>query len=132
MARFFQPKKKLQPESKHQQVLVEKLDHQGAGIAYLNKKPLFIDGTLPGEEVVTQLTESKSKFARGKLIKLLKPAAERVEPFCSHFNQCGGCDMQHMDYQAQLAYKQRTLLQLMKKFSGSEILLYRINLKMQA
>lgn len=48
MARFFQPKKKLQPESKHQQVLVEKLDHQGAGIAYLNKKPLFIDGTLPG------------------------------------------------------------------------------------
>ncbi|EPT8081880.1 23S rRNA (uracil(1939)-C(5))-methyltransferase RlmD [Vibrio vulnificus] len=123
MARFFQPKKKLQPESKHQQVLVEKLDHQGAGIAYLNKKPLFIDGTLPGEEVVTQLTESKSKFARGKLVKLLKPAAERVEPFCPHFNQCGGCDMQHMDYQAQLAYKQRTLQQLMKKFSGSEILL---------
>ncbi|WP_325205794.1 hypothetical protein [Vibrio sp. 03_296] len=42
MARFFQPKKKLQPESKHQQVLVEKLDHQGAGIAYLNKSQLFL------------------------------------------------------------------------------------------
>lgn len=121
MARFFQPKKKLQPESKHQQVVVEKLDHQGAGMAFLNNKPLFIDGTLPGEEVVVQLVESKSKFSRGKLIKLLKPSLERVAPFCPHFNQCGGCDMQHMGYSAQLSYKQQTLKQLMKKFAGREI-----------
>lgn len=58
-----------------------KLDHQGAGIAYHEGKPVFIDGALPGEDVLMQLTESKSKFARAKLIKVLKPSAQRVTPF---------------------------------------------------
>ena len=91
MARFFQPKKKTQFETKHQSVLVERMDHNGAGIAYQKNKPVFIDGALPGEQVVIQLTESKSKFARAKLIKLLKPSEQRLKPFCKHFNQCGGC-----------------------------------------
>ncbi|HHX8585120.1 TPA: 23S rRNA (uracil(1939)-C(5))-methyltransferase RlmD [Vibrio diabolicus] len=121
MARIFQPKKKTQLNTRHQAVQVERLDHHGAGIAYLKKKPLFIDGALPGEEVVTQLVEEKSKFARGKLIKILKPSDTRVEPFCPHYHECGGCDLQHLDYDQQLTYKQQTLRQLMRKFSGNDI-----------
>ncbi|MFH4679307.1 23S rRNA (uracil(1939)-C(5))-methyltransferase RlmD [Vibrio diabolicus] len=121
MARIFQPKKKTQLNTRHQAVQVERLDHHGAGIAYLKKKPLFIDGALSGEEVVTQLVEEKSKFARGKLIKILKPSDTRVEPFCPHYNECGGCDLQHLDYDQQLTYKQQTLRQLMRKFSGNDI-----------
>ncbi|HHX8332612.1 TPA: 23S rRNA (uracil(1939)-C(5))-methyltransferase RlmD [Vibrio diabolicus] len=121
MARIFQPKKKTQLNTRHQAVQVERLDHYGAGIAYLKKKPLFIDGALPGEEVVTQLVEEKSKFARGKLIKILKPSDTRVEPFCPHYHECGGCDLQHLDYDQQLTYKQQTLRQLMRKFSGNDI-----------
>ncbi|MFH4802870.1 23S rRNA (uracil(1939)-C(5))-methyltransferase RlmD [Vibrio diabolicus] len=121
MARIFQPKKKTQLNTRHQAVQVERLDHHGAGIAYLKKKPLFIDGALPGEEVVTQLVEEKSKFARGKLIKILKPSDTRVEPFCPHYHECGGCDLQHLDYNQQLTYKQQTLRQLMRKFSGNDI-----------
>lgn len=121
MARIFQPKKKTQLNTRHQAVQVERLDHHGAGIAYLKKKPLFIDGALPGEEVVTQLVEEKSKFARGKLIKILKQSDTRVEPFCPHYHECGGCDLQHLDYDQQLTYKQQTLRQLMRKFSGNDI-----------
>ncbi|MCQ9065701.1 23S rRNA (uracil(1939)-C(5))-methyltransferase RlmD [Vibrio diabolicus] len=121
MARIFQPKKKTQLNTRHQAVQVERLDHHGAGIAYLKKKPLFIDGALPGEEVVTQLVEEKSKFARGKLINILKPSDTRVEPFCPHYHECGGCDLQHLDYDQQLTYKQQTLRQLMRKFSGNDI-----------
>ncbi|HHF2938053.1 TPA: 23S rRNA (uracil(1939)-C(5))-methyltransferase RlmD [Vibrio diabolicus] len=121
MARIFQPKKKTQLNTRHQAVQVERLDHYGAGIAYLKKKPLFIDGALPGEEVVTQLVEEKSKFARGKLIKILKPSSTRVEPFCPHYHECGGCDLQHLDYNQQLTHKQQTLRQLMRKFSGNDI-----------
>ncbi|WP_423839864.1 23S rRNA (uracil(1939)-C(5))-methyltransferase RlmD [Vibrio mytili] len=121
MARIFQPKKKTQLNTRHQSVLVERLDHQGAGIAYLKKKPLFIDGALPNEEVVTQLVEEKSKFARGKLIKILKPSEARVTPFCPYYDECGGCDLQHLDYDQQLTYKQQTLRQLMRKFAGSDI-----------
>ncbi|NMT03969.1 23S rRNA (uracil(1939)-C(5))-methyltransferase RlmD, partial [Vibrio parahaemolyticus] len=70
---------------------------------------------------VTQLVEEKSKYARGKLIKILKPSEARVEPFCPHYHECGGCDLQHLDYDQQLTYKQQTLRQLMRKFSGSDI-----------
>lgn len=118
MARFFQPKKKTQINTKHQAFKVEKLDHQGAGIAYQNKKPVFIEGALPGEQVLAQLTESKSKFARAQLIKVQQASSERVEPFCKHFDQCGGCNMQHLELASQREYKQQTLSQLMSKFSG--------------
>lgn len=121
MARIFQPKKKTQLNTRHQQVHVERLDHHGAGIAYLKKKPLFIDGALPGEEVVTQLVEEKSKFARGKLIKILQSSDTRAEPFCPHYHECGGCDLQHLEYDQQLTHKQQTLRQLMRKFAGSDI-----------
>lgn len=120
MARFFQPKKKTQFETKHQSVLVERMDHNGAGIAHQGKKPVFIDGALPGEQVVIQLTESKSKFARAKLIKILKPSEKRLEPFCQHFNQCGGCHLQHLDYASQLDHKNQSLTHLMSQYIGDE------------
>lgn len=121
MARFFQPKKKTQLNTKHQSVTIENLDHHGAGIAYLDNKPLFIEGALPGEQVVTQLTESKSKYARGRMIKLVNASAKRIEPFCPHFSQCGGCNMQHLNVEAQREYKQRALKQLMAKFAKQDI-----------
>ncbi|MEZ9444823.1 23S rRNA (uracil(1939)-C(5))-methyltransferase RlmD [Vibrio sp. 10N.222.54.F12] len=116
MARFFQPKKKTQLETKHQSVLVERMDHNGAGIAYQKNKPVFIDGALPGEKVVIQLTESKSKFSRAKLIKLLQPSELRLKPFCKHFNQCGGCHLQHLGYSSQVEHKSQSLTHLMSKY----------------
>ncbi|WP_394145507.1 23S rRNA (uracil(1939)-C(5))-methyltransferase RlmD [Vibrio atypicus] len=118
MARFFQPKKKTQLNTKHQSVQIEKLDHLGAGIAYQNKKPIFIEGALPGEQVLVQITESKSKFSRANLIKIQKNSDLRVEPFCPHYQECGGCNMQHTDVTNQQQHKQQTLAQLMKKFAG--------------
>ncbi|MEZ8826295.1 23S rRNA (uracil(1939)-C(5))-methyltransferase RlmD [Vibrio amylolyticus] len=123
MARFFQPKKKTNIETKHQSVLVEKLDNLGSGIAYLNKKPVFIEQALPGEKVVVQLTESKSKFSRAKLIKVLEPSDQRVDPFCDYYQQCGGCNLQHLELDSQREYKQQSLSQLMSKFAGQELML---------
>ncbi|ENM5731964.1 23S rRNA (uracil(1939)-C(5))-methyltransferase RlmD [Vibrio mimicus] len=123
MARFFQPKKQSTIDKKHQPVTIERLDHQGSGLAFLQKKPLFVDGALPGEEVLIQLTESKSKYARGQLIKVLKPSTERVEPFCVHYAQCGGCDLQHLDRTGQINHKQQALSQLMVKFAGQSLAL---------
>ena len=119
MARFYQPKKKSL-DTKHQPVMIEKLDHHGAGIGYLNKKPVFVEEALPGEKVLIQLTESKSKYARGKLIKRLTASEQRVKPFCQCYAQCGGCNMQHLSYESQLAFKEQSLRQLMKKFAAEE------------
>ncbi len=121
MARFFQPKKKTQLDTKHQSVKVEKLDHQGVGIAFQSGKPMFIEGALPTEQVLVQLTESKSKFAKANLIKVQTPSKERVQPFCRHYHQCGGCNLQHLEEPAQLQYKQQALSGLMRKFSGQTL-----------
>lgn len=118
MARFFQPKKKTSLNTKHQPVTIDRLDHQGAGIAYLDKKPVFVEGALPGEDVLIQLTESKSKFSRARLIKVVKPSEKRVELFCPYYTECGGCDMQHYELNAQRENKQQTLFQLMVKLAG--------------
>ncbi|PWI34614.1 23S rRNA (uracil(1939)-C(5))-methyltransferase RlmD [Vibrio albus] len=120
MARFYQPKKKNPLVTKHQPIMIEKLDHHGAGIGYLNRKPVFVEGGLPGEEVLIQLTESKSKYARANLIKILSASPQRTEPFCPHYNQCGGCNMQHLNDDNQQEYKQQSLRQLVKKFAGEE------------
>lgn len=120
MARFFQPKKRTQLNTKHQSIKIEKLDHHGAGMAYQNKKPVFVEGALPGEQVLIQLTESKSKFARAKLIKVQVASEQRVEPFCIHYAQCGGCNMQHLSIEQQREHKQQTLGQLVRKFAGHD------------
>lgn len=121
MARFFQAKKKTQLNTKHQLFTIEKLDHHGAGIAYQNRKPVFIEGGLPGEQVLAQLTESKNKYARANLIKVQKASEQRVEPICAYYQECGGCNMQHLDIESQRTYKQQTLSQLMTKFAGQSV-----------
>ncbi|MFD2178689.1 23S rRNA (uracil(1939)-C(5))-methyltransferase RlmD [Veronia pacifica] len=118
MARFFNPQKKKTLDTKHKALKVERLDHHGDGVAFINKKPVFIAGALPGESVVAQLTEDKRQFARARLIKVTDPAEERVDPFCPHYSDCGGCNLQHLKYDSQVESKRQTLSQLMTKFAG--------------
>ncbi len=120
MVRFYQPPKKQSASKKHQSLTIERLDHHGAGIAYQQQVPIFVEGALPQEEVVVQVTEQKSNYSRARLIKVNKASPERVPPTCPHYHQCGGCDLQHLSYTAQQQHKQETLKQLMRKFSGAQ------------
>jgi len=121
MVRFFQPKKKIEVSKKHQSIDVIRLDHHGDGIAYKNRKPIFIEGALPNETVVFQFIEDKSKYSRGRVIKRLTTSEERVSPFCPNYERCGGCHLQHLEHRAQIKYKQDALMQLMHKLSGSSL-----------
>lgn len=123
MARIFQAKKKTPLNTKHFEVNVDKIDHHGTGIAFHNRKPVFIEGALPQEQVLIQLVEEKSKFAKAKLIKVLKPSEKRIEPFCPHYAQCGGCNMQHLASADQREYKAQALIGLFKKIAKQELVL---------
>lgn len=61
MARFFKPQKRT-TDTKHKEITISRLDHQGAGIGHLNGKSVFVDGLLPTETAVVQLTEDKKKL----------------------------------------------------------------------
>ncbi|MGX9418485.1 23S rRNA (uracil(1939)-C(5))-methyltransferase RlmD [Vibrio sp. WJH972] len=121
MARFFQPKKKTSHNSKHIPLVIEKLDHQGCGIAYYHQKPVFIDGGLPQEEVLVQFSEEKSKYARAKIVKILERSPLRQKPFCSFYHMCGGCDMQHLSHSQQVTHKEKTLSYVMNKVTNEKI-----------
>ena len=88
---------------------VESLDQEGRGIARRDGKTIFIEGALPGERVTCSPYRKKPAYEVATLVKVVKPASQRVTPRCRYFGLCGGCSMQHLDYRAQVAVKQRVL-----------------------
>ena len=90
-------------------VLVESLDQEGRGIAHTDGKVIFIEGALTGERVTYNAFRKKPSYELAKVEQILKQSFMRVQPKCIHFGVCGGCSMQHLDFHAQVAVKQRTL-----------------------
>lgn len=90
-------------------VTIEDLTHDGAGVAKVEGYPIFIPGTLRGEEVDIKVVKTLKNYGFGRVIQLLTPSPERIEPPCHVFSTCGGCQLQHMTYEAQLIQKQQTV-----------------------
>lgn len=94
---------------------IEKLVYGGEGLARENGETLFVPFVLPGEQVEVEIAERKKKLLRGRLTQLLKPSPDRIEPRCPHFGICGGCDYQHIAYDAQLALKEEILRETLRR-----------------
>lgn len=89
--------------------VIESLDHEARGITRQDGKTIFVEGALPGELVEYASYRRKPNYEQAHLIQVLKPASARVEPECPHFGVCGGCVMQHLAPDVQVAVKQRIL-----------------------
>ena len=97
----------LIPEIKH--ATIESLDQEGRGVAHVDGKTIFIDGALPNEKVTFQSHHIKASYEIANVVEVLKQSNQRVTPKCPHFGLCGGCKLQHLDFAAQVAAKQRLL-----------------------
>lgn len=91
------------------EVEIESLTHEGRGLAHIDGKAVFVDGSLPGERVRFRFTRMQRRFDEGEAVEVLRAVPERVEPRCPHFGLCGGCSLQHLDAGAQIRMKQETL-----------------------
>jgi 23S rRNA (uracil1939-C5)-methyltransferase len=87
---------------------VAALTHTGEGIVR-DGKTVFIPGALPGESVKFRRTRAHRQHDEAELVEVLTPAPDRVEPRCPHFGVCGGCALQHLSPEAQLAARQTEL-----------------------
>jgi 23S rRNA (uracil1939-C5)-methyltransferase len=114
MANFYIPKKKVKKTGKQQALTIEKLDQKFQGLGYIDNKVVFVAGALPGEQVLMQITRNQKKYASAKLIDVLEPAPQRIEPTCQHYSQCGGCQTQFADNNYQLELKQQGLANRMR------------------
>lgn len=88
---------------------VEQLSYDGRGVAHVDGKTVFIDGALPGEHVAFRYGKRHKRYDTGQLLEVLRAAPTRVAPECEYFGTCGGCSLQHMAPEAQLAAKQQVL-----------------------
>jgi len=100
---------------------IESLSHEGRGIAHIDGKTIFIDGALPGEDIMFVYTSRRAKFDEGRTVDVVTASPERVQPPCPHFLVCGGCSLQHMSADAQLQLKQTVLSEQFKHLGGIEI-----------
>ncbi|HEV2321750.1 MAG TPA: 23S rRNA (uracil(1939)-C(5))-methyltransferase RlmD, partial [Gammaproteobacteria bacterium] len=101
-------------------VLVSSLSHDGRGIARLAGKTVFIEDALPGEEVTFRLHRRHKDYDEARLDTVLKASPQRITPRCAHFGVCGGCSLQHLEPGAQLAAKQQTLLDNLRRIGSLE------------
>jgi 23S rRNA (uracil1939-C5)-methyltransferase len=100
--------------SQHQ-CTINKLSHEGRGVAKINDKTSFIDGALPEEIVTFKYNKQKSQFNEGSTLSVIKSSQHRVEPLCPHFTRCGGCSLQYMHNDLQMEFKENALTELLAR-----------------
>jgi 23S rRNA (uracil1939-C5)-methyltransferase len=104
---------------------IDSFANEGKCLARHEGKIVFVKGTLPGETVQVRITRSKKDWMEAETSEVIEASPERQQPFCEHFGYCGGCQWQHMKYEAQLRYKQWSVLETLQrlgKISSAEIL----------
>jgi 23S rRNA (uracil1939-C5)-methyltransferase len=105
-----------------QTIEIQRMTHEGEGIGYLSDGRIaFVPGGLPGETVEVEIDELKSSFARAKVLKILDEADARVEPDCPYFEDCGGCQFWHADYDAEVEWKLEAAYETIKRIGKVEL-----------
>lgn len=100
------------------------LGTNGEGVGKFEDFTIFVEGALPAEKILAEIIEVKKNYAVGKLVKILRESSERVKPFCPIYENCGGCQLQHLSYAAQLKWKRQQVIdavQRIGKIHGAEI-----------
>lgn len=99
---------------------VEDLSHDGRGVVRIDGKAVFLAGALPGEEVRFNLKKRRRSWDVAELISIDNASNDRVEPRCAAASMCGGCSLQHLSSDSQIALKQRSLLESLKRIGKTE------------
>ncbi|AHX74569.1 23S rRNA (uracil(1939)-C(5))-methyltransferase RlmD [Streptococcus agalactiae] len=95
---------------------IKRMGINGEGIGFYKKTLIFVPGALKGEEVFCQISSVRRNFAEVKLLKINKKSKNRVDPACSIYKECGGCQIMHLQYDKQLEFKTDVIRQALMKF----------------
>lgn len=97
---------------------INNLDHQGRGIGKIDNKIIFIPNALIDEIVDIDIVKQKSKYLEGKVIDYIKQSEYRINPICPYFNNCGGCNLLHLEYEKQCEFKEEKVKNIILKYTG--------------
>ena len=99
---------------------IEKIASGGTGLARVDGKSLFIDGGIPGETVICRVTKEHGSWSQAELLDIEEVSPDRVKPVCGLYGKCGGCNLQHLSYPAQLSAKIAILKDTFLRIGGIE------------
>ncbi|MCL6518144.1 MAG: 23S rRNA (uracil(1939)-C(5))-methyltransferase RlmD [Alicyclobacillus sp.] len=97
-----------------------RLNDDGDGVASVEGLTVFVPGLLPGEAADIEITGVERRYARGRVVERRGDARTRVAPPCAVFGACGGCQLQHLTYEAQLAHKREVVVQALRRIARME------------
>ncbi len=103
------------------EVNISDIGYEGEGIAKIDGYTTFVKGGLKGEKVKIKMLKVNKDYGFAKLVEVLEKSEERDEPICSVFGKCGGCSLQHINYEAQLDYKTNTVRNTLRKALGYDV-----------
>ena len=99
-------------------VTVDRIVHGGDGMARLDGQAVFIPGAAPGDELDIRVTEAKHGFVRAECAGVVQPGPGRTQPACPHYGECGGCNLMHLSYSAQLEAKRGIVVDAWRRIGG--------------
>lgn len=105
-------------KNKQYEIKIEDLGNNGEGIGRIDGYTVFVEGALPEETVRVLMVKIKKHYGYGKLMEILVPSKDRVEPYCPVAAQCGGCQLQHLSYEGQLAFKTKKVKDHLERIGG--------------
>lgn len=94
------------------------LTHDGKGVADIDGRRVFVPDALPTERVVIAPRRRRRRFTEAELVRVVEPSTSRVTPACEVFGRCGGCALQHLDYAAQVRFKQKVVEDAFARIAG--------------
>jgi 23S rRNA (uracil1939-C5)-methyltransferase len=103
------------------EITIDGLTHEGMGVGKYEGFTLFIKGALPGERVKAKVILIKKSFAIGKVVETIETSPHRTEPPCPIYDQCGGCQLQHLSYSEQLIQKEQQVRDNMQRMGGLDL-----------
>ena len=90
---------------------IDGFDYNARGVARHDGKTAFVGGALPGERIVARITADKKRFLEAETVQILTPSPDRIAPACTHYDDCGGCALQHASDTAQHRLKESVWLE---------------------
>jgi len=102
------------------QVNIEDLAFDGKAVAHFDGKVVFLDGGLPGETVTAEITRSKPRYSQATVLEITDKCNARIPAICSHFDHCGGCTWQDLEYGRQLYFKKKQVMECLNRIGDLE------------
>lgn len=97
------------------------ISHDGEGVGRVNGFTLFVAGALPGERALVRVEHLKKQYGYAALVEVLEVSPDRVKPDCGIYEECGGCQLQHLSYEAQLRVKRQQVVDNLQRIGKLQV-----------